>query len=186
MNAQGAGGFGRDWETGNGDSMKEVELGPGPARGEGTRAVRLVEAPVELYLDHFSALDDLVRELQTMRVGHESGSVPVPGRLLELIEAVLGEYHGTWERIREQGRRALDGAATGRVTVALWLPPDAGAAARRIFDLVEEAESYCRSGRLLALPAGEEVWRLRRWLRDEIVAQTEGGSPPTPFDGVRR
>lgn len=145
------------------------------------QSVRLVGTPAGLYLAHLSAVDDLLHELRTMRIGDLSGTAPVHGRLRELMHRVLDEDHRRWGAVREQARRSLDGQCGERLTLALTLAGGDAGAAPMMYDLVEEIEAYSAKGLLLALPASGEVWALRRWMRDEVVAQGQKGEPPTPF-----
>jgi hypothetical protein len=64
----------------------------------------------------------------------------------------------------------------------LWLPQDAARGVRRIYALVADAEAYCRAGKMLTLPSSDDVWRLRAWIRDEVVEQLQGAAPrPCPL-----
>ena len=61
---------------------------------EGERAVRLLNAPANLYLEHLQNLRDLIHELQTMQAGDETGTAPVAGRLGRLMVEILDELLG--------------------------------------------------------------------------------------------
>jgi hypothetical protein len=147
------------------------------AGDDGLTTVRLVHAPAELYLEHFRNLHDLIHELQTMAAGDQSGIARVPGRLGEVMRGILEEYQGVWMSMRQQALEALE-RSDERVDIEMLLPREAAEAVRRIHGLVEEAEKYCELGEMLALPSSEEIWRLRTWIRDEVVAQLELGAEP--------
>ncbi len=60
------------------------------------------------------------------------------------------------------------------------MPPEVAAAARRLGDLLDEADEFCRSGHLLTVATQPESVAFRRWYLGEFQRQIDG-HPPGPW-----
>jgi hypothetical protein len=79
-------------------------------------------------------------------------------------------------------RDALDLAAGtrrgGRPRDGLPLPPEAAAFARRVIEVLDEVDAFCRGGRYqLTLAAPEDIAAYRRWSLNEVALQIDGAPP---------
>jgi hypothetical protein len=135
--------------------------------------VRVVDVPVEVMHSTRWHHAELLRELALVG-GADPGSVPA--RLLALSALLRDRYAA----FTEHPNRVLEEAlARGEAlaTVDFMVPPDIGAAALELDALLDDADSYCRTGQLLTLAASPEVLRFRRWFLREFARQVEGGEP---------
>ncbi|PPK98124.1 hypothetical protein CLV92_102277 [Kineococcus xinjiangensis] len=144
--------------------------------------VRLLGLPLQgraLFLRH---LEGLLRELALVQIGAEQGPTSLPRRLLMVAE----ELDTTYARFSAGPAALLDAAhAAGDdfCDVTYTVPARAGGYVRRLLDVLEEADDFCRSERhLLTLPAPEEVVAYRRWFFGEFLRQLAGGEP-RPWHG---
>ena len=140
------------------------------------RAVRLDNLPLRELLASQRHFDDLVKELKLIAAGMASHTLEdeVPRRLVTVIEAVLDRYANA----RVVSRATIDQAvASGQqaVTMTVDLPTAAADDVEQLVQLMEEAEAYCRDGRLLTLPPSPEVSAFRRRLVDDLVRQLRNG-----------
>jgi hypothetical protein len=123
--------------------------------------------------------DELLREFALIR---EEGPDHVPARLL----ALTGELNARFGAFSEGPRKAMEDAlARGDTELDLQyqVPAEAGAAARQLGALLEEADDFCRAGDLLTLATSAEGRAFRRWFLDEFELQIQG-HPPRPWSSV--
>lgn len=149
-----------------------------PAGAAELRVVRLLNVPVQAQLENLRHLEDLVQELQVIRVGDQTGTAAAGPRLARLINNILRTYATARQ---ESFRQALEAERRGkeRFDLALELPPAAADAALELLGLLESAEELCRANELLTLAPSERVAALRRWQANEIATQLHD-APPTP------
>jgi hypothetical protein len=136
-------------------------------------SVTLLGLPLDAMQRSAEHSDELLREFALVR---EEGSEHVPARLLALIE----ELRGRFGAFSVGPRQAMDDAlARGDTEVDLRyeLPPEAGAAAGRLGDLLDEADEFCRSGDLLTLATPPDDLVFRRWFLAEFQRQIAGHPP---------
>lgn len=151
---------------------------PAPVLSE----VTVLRIPVSIWARTQEHIDELVREF-TLIAAQQHEQVPsheVPVRLLQLVEELTGRYGGL---NIDQENRLAHAAQTGtrEIDLVYSIPPEAGEAARRLQDLLDDADTYCRAGtHLLTLASPPELARFRHWFLDEFINQL-GGRPPTPF-----
>ena len=125
-------------------------------------------------------VDELLREFSFLLPS--TGDDSVPRRLLDLV----AELRRTYTPVTVETQALIDAAvARGDETVDLTIrvPPHARRACIHLGELLDEADSYCRSGDLLTLETPSEAVALRRWYLGQIVAQIDG-EPPTPWSGA--
>jgi hypothetical protein len=144
--------------------------------------VHLLQFPVEVWSRTQQHTDELLREFvligQQLRYD-EMATAPVPIRLVELVEELSGSYGSFSE---EQEARLFEAVAAreSELDLTYQIPAAAGAAARHLGDLLNEADEYCRSGDLLTLETPAELVRFREWFLEEFRRQV-AGEQPTPW-----
>jgi GAF domain-containing protein len=146
--------------------------------------VDLGEISSELLLGAKIHTENLVREFSLTLVGAESGASPrVPEELARLIVTVTMEFADLRRELKEQ---ALAAQTRGeeRTHLRLSLTPRALRNGERYLEAMDEADAYCRAGRLLSLEMPPQHKVFRRWYVGELTRQLqrslEGLPPDTP------
>lgn len=123
--------------------------------------VRLLGAPVRLFIAAHAHTDALLREMRLLGAHDERAP---------LAAAELGPAVEQAHAARASGEEVVDAA----------VPLPLGAVAGRVplADLLDEADDRARRGELLTSPALPEVRALRHWYLDQVTAQVRG-EPPT-------
>lgn len=148
--------------------------------------VAVLRLPIGLWQRAQEHSDALMREFALMAADPQSAGDErhVPRRLLELMRELEVAYAGF---TGEQDRQLADAVARGLPEVDLYyrIPRDAGPAARRLGELLDEADRYCSAGRhLLTLASPPDVVRLRRWFLAQFTDQPQG-RPPVAWPDYR-
>ena len=149
------------------------------AHADGLTAVRLLRFPVDVWARSNEHWEGLRREFALIALHRDSD---VPRRLLELVEALVGEYQETVAdaaRLRDEAHLRGDKEVPELV---YHLPRQAGAAAViSLARMLDEADEFCRQGEhLLTLATPPEALAFRRWYLGEFTAQLQG-LPPLPW-----
>jgi serine phosphatase RsbU (regulator of sigma subunit)/anti-sigma regulatory factor (Ser/Thr protein kinase) len=162
---------------------------PGPAGGlalepEGGEAVavRLVGMPMDLVRRTSEHYDALYREFRLLSED-VAETRAVPARLTGLIAEMGTRFQGLnagSENVWQANLRRAEPVGD----LALDVPPALLPAIAHYDDLLEEADTYCRSGVLLTLPPEPAVVALRRWVMDEFRRQV-AGNDPVPWSASR-
>ncbi len=147
--------------------------------------VRLLGVPMALHAAAQEQSSELLREMyliaqQLHASGGEGIGEHLPVRLVELVEALTGEYSG-WTVA--QDRQLQDAVASGVAAIDLvyQIPIGASAAAAHLGGMLDEADEYCRAGQhLLTLATPPELVRYRQWYLGEFVRQL-AGEAATPW-----
>jgi hypothetical protein len=147
--------------------------------------VRLLGVPMALHAAAQEHSAELMREMYLIAQQlHASGADGIaehlPVRLVELVEALTGEFSGMTVA---QDRQLEDAVASGVESIDLvyQIPAAAGAAAQHLGGMLDEADEYCRAGQhLLTLATPPQLLRYRQWYLGEFVRQL-AGEPPTPW-----
>ncbi len=146
--------------------------------------VRLLRLPVELQARASEHAQELQREFVLIAEGlqHSEGHVPLPRRLLELVEALQRRYGGfTVEQEDALDRALRDGVPT--LDLTFRVPADVVGAAVTLGQLFDEADEYCREGKhLLTLATPPDLLAFRHWYLRQFVDQVQG-RPAVPWDG---
>ncbi|MDQ1437904.1 MAG: hypothetical protein QOK43_1533 [Acidimicrobiaceae bacterium] len=160
------------------DDMAIVVLAV-PTESADVHHVRIEGLPALAVVQGDEYVDELVRELELVRLGGRQGVLrsDYPHRLLAIIEDVVTRYAAARGAMRDQAESAL---ATGRDTFTLEvdLPVVAAAAMAEFAALLDEVEGFGRTGLLLTVPPPEDVRTLQRWVMAEYVRQLRGLSEP--------
>lgn len=142
-------------------------------------AVRLLRFPLQVWVRSNEHFEGLRREFALIAMHPDTSDVP--RRLLELVEALAGEFAETVAdaaRIRNEAYARGDNEIPELVYRA---PPQAGAATISLARMLDEADEFCRSGHhLLTLATPPELVAFRRWYLGEFSAQLQG-QPPLPW-----
>ena len=104
----------------------------------------------------------------------------VPGTLLELLEEM--DRRSARNNVSEQLRDEALARGEDSLDIELHVPADVVGVARRVEQLLDEADSFCRDGTLLTLEPARDVVAFRRWYVGELVGQL-AGEPPRPWPG---
>lgn len=138
--------------------------------------VSILRLPVGLWQRAQEHSDALMREFALMAADPQAAADErhVPRRLLELMRELEAGYAGF---TGEQETQLADAMARALPEVDLQyrVPGDAGLAARRLGELLAEADRYCSAGQhLLTLASPPDVVRLREWFLGQFVDQPQG------------
>ncbi len=147
--------------------------------------VDLGEISTRLLLAAKIHTENLVREFSLALVGAESGaSARVPEELARLIATVTTEFGDLRRALKAQ---ALAAQARGdeRTHLRLSLSPRALRNGERYLEALDEADTYCRAGRLLSLETPPQHKVFRRWYVGELTRQLQRSLEGLPPDAPR-
>jgi hypothetical protein len=167
----------------------------GSADGEPDRSgqdlimVRLLHVPLGLLGRAAEEYDALFREARLSGEGqpipadwrqgprpHRGPDRLTPAALVSLADELAHRYGVSTAAAGSALAAALErGEAT--TDLSYRFPADVGPACARYDQVLDEAESWCRDGRLLTLPPSVESTAVRRWLLKEFVRQAAGDGP---------
>lgn len=145
---------------------------------DGLVTVQLLDAPVRLWQRAAEHHDELMREMALLALSDTRPELP--RRLLELVD-VLGRQYGAAGGRPDEDRDAALAAGLDRADFRFAVPVSTAASARRLRDLLDEAEEFCRTD-LLTLAQPPEQAEFARWYIEQFVVQCAGG-PATPWPG---
>ncbi len=154
---------------------------PGPS-GEPDESrdigVRLIGIPVALLQKSSEEYEALFRELRLMKErADSSASTPaLPERLSVLVSEIGTRFNGLGPGMDEMWQRAIDdGVEFYDWTLVL---PQAAVVACEFYDaMLDEADEFGLSQRLLTLPASPTSVAVRRWFLSELIGQLHGKAP---------
>jgi hypothetical protein len=152
----------------------------GPETPE-TAEVCLLRVPLAVHGRAQEHGEELFREFTLISQEYrESGGRDehVPTRLMQLIEEITASY-GTLGQ--EQEQQVADAMAAGESELprlVFRVPVTAASDIRRLAEMLDQADQYCRDGALLlTLATPDESLRYRRWYLGEFLRQIEGAAP---------
>jgi anti-sigma regulatory factor (Ser/Thr protein kinase) len=142
--------------------------------------VQLLSLPVAMFQRARQHHDALIREFALISMGDHAS---VPGRLLALTQ----DLQKLFSQEATEFRSAVDEAVHRGdefINVAMRTPTAAAPAVVGLFEMLDEADRYCRdSTALLTLAAPAELLAVRKWYLGQIVDQLLGG-PAVPWGGA--
>jgi hypothetical protein len=147
------------------------------------RTVTMQGCPLELLHRARQHGEALVRELAFI-VDGGGDNTELPKRLLDVVERVRVRAGG----LNTGAERAIDEAlARGAeyIDFEVVMPTALGRGAPAFAALLDEIDTYCRSGDLLTLETPADVRAFQRWYLDEMAHQLDG-APPTPWGEWRQ
>lgn len=138
-------------------------------------SVRLIGIPVALLQKASEQYEGLFRELRLMK--ERSGSIPgapdLPERLSVLVSEIGTRFHGLGPGMDEMWQAAVD----NKVELFDWIldMPQSAVVACEFYDaMLDEADEFGLSARLLTLPASPTSVAVRRWFLSELIGQLHG------------
>jgi anti-sigma regulatory factor (Ser/Thr protein kinase) len=138
--------------------------------------VLLQDLPVDLYTATHRHHQELRRELRLLALAH-GDTYPIASSISRVFRSFDDQLR------RAEGIAALDAAleaSDGRISTRLVVPSALPHTASRMIDMLELADTFCRSERLLSLATSPEQRAFRRWYLGEFVRQGDG-ERPTPW-----
>jgi anti-sigma regulatory factor (Ser/Thr protein kinase) len=142
--------------------------------------VQLLNMPLRLFARETGRHRELMREMALIAFGDGSATHHVPSTLIALA-AELEESRGVGaatDKVRDAAIARGDAA----IDLVYRLPPAVGPACRRLNELLDEAEEYCRSENLLTLAGPPGGVALREWYLNQLADQIDGAAA-TPWSG---
>jgi len=150
--------------------------------------VQVIGLPTDLQVEAQQQNDELTRELmlvaEQMRQRGTSGELPV--RFVELVTSLSGRY-AIFTAEQEAQLNAAIAAGEPTIDLTYTLPVSAASAAGALGGILDEADEYCRQGRLLlTLATPAPLVTYRRWFLDQFVGQAAGAAPVAWADYAQR
>lgn len=158
-----------------GDIFDAAPRSSGENPGEDALPIALLELPVALYAASYLHHQELRRELRLLALAH--------GDTYPIASSISRVFRSFDDQLRRSGGMAtldaaLEGeAATKTIEATLVVPPTLPHTASRMIDMLELADAFCRSERLLSLATSPELRAFRRWYLGEFVRQGDGEAP---------
>ena len=140
--------------------------------------VRLLGFPIALHARAVEHHEELMREFQLLALD----TADVPRRLAALVEEMVASY-GSIGLAPAADRDAARARGETTVDLTYHVPASIAEVCLRLDRMLDEADEFCRSDRLLTLAADDDLVAFRRWTLGQFVAQV-GGAAPTPWAEV--
>ena len=137
------------------------------------------EMPIRLIADFRRHFREVRRELRLLALAHEA-DYPVAKSLTELFERV-DEINLAMSGLEELDAAIAEGL--DRADIVFRMPPGSGDTMAQLLDLLELADEFCRTQRLLVLAATPQQFQLQRWFLGEFQRQGRG-DPPLGWGGT--
>ena len=139
--------------------------------------VRLDLLPLDVQTAAQQHGDELTRELMLVaeQMHQQTDGAPeLPLRFVELVSTLNSQY-SMFTAEQEQQLSAAVAAGDSTVDLVYRVPASVGPAAASLGAILDEADAYCREGRLLlTLETPAPLVTFRRWFLDQFVAQSQG------------
>ena len=130
---------------------------------EDVMEVELGDVSTKLLIDAKTHTDNVIREFTLTTVGQETGATgKIPEELARLIRTVTTEYAQVRRSIKEQAL-AAEARDEERTNLRVRLTAETAEAGPSYLHALDEADAYCRAGRLLTLETPAQHKILRRW-----------------------
>lgn len=154
---------------------------PAADREEQLHEVRLLRTPVRLLAAGRAHHDELMHELALLGAASPGIEGSPPRRLTELVDTLGRRYAAATRRPDALLDQALaDGVET--LDVTYQVSESVVRAADELEALMDEADEFCRSERLLTLPRPPLLREVAHWYLNEFRRQI-AGEPPQPWTG---
>jgi len=149
------------------------------------RTVLLSRIPLAVQMRSTEHFDELMREFALITIDADrdgdTRSRHVPAQLLDLVQDLNRQYSAFTADVTAE-RDAAIARGDSQVDLTYRVPPTVVQATRRLEQLLEEADDYCRSGQhLITLETPPESRAFRHWFLSEFVAQIEDGRDPVAW-----
>ena len=151
---------------------------PGESDESPDVGVRLIGIPVALLQKSSEEYEALFRELRLMKERADSSprAPALPERLSVLISEIGTRFNGLGPGMDEMWQGAVDNDVEF-YDWTLVLPQSAVVACEFYAAMLEEADEFGLSQRLLTLPASPTSVAVRRWFLSELIGQLHGKAP---------
>jgi GAF domain-containing protein/anti-sigma regulatory factor (Ser/Thr protein kinase) len=138
-------------------------------------AVRLIGIPVQLLQKASEEYEALFRELRLMKERADSapGAPQLPERLSVLVSEIGTRFNGLGPGMDDMWQEALD-EKLDHFDWTLELRQTAVVACEFYDAMLDEADEFGLSARLLTLPASPTSVAVRRWFLSELIGQLHG------------
>jgi GAF domain-containing protein/anti-sigma regulatory factor (Ser/Thr protein kinase) len=150
----------------------------GASGGSHDLTIRLLGMPVALLQKSSEEYEALFRELRLMK--ERSGNAPeaphLPERLAVLVSQIGTRFNGLGPGMDDMWQSAVD----NKVEYFDWTLelPQAAVVSSEFYDaMLDEADEFGLSQRLLTLPASPTSVAVRRWFLSELTGQLHGKAP---------
>src|SRR4051812_37805784 len=137
--------------------------------------VQLLCLPLQLFAREMTRHRELMREMALIAFGEDGETQHVPAALTRLA-AEIEDYRGVGAAT-DAVRDAAIARGDAVIDLAYRLPPAVAPACKRLNELMDAAEEYCKSENLLTLAGSADGLALRRWYLGEISGQIDGAAP---------
>ncbi|HEY1828710.1 MAG TPA: SpoIIE family protein phosphatase [Acidimicrobiales bacterium] len=137
--------------------------------------IRLIDIPVSLLQKASEEYEGLFRELRLMKE-ESDGSSALPERLSVLLSEIGTRFHGLGPGMDEVWQDLVDHQVTS-YDWQLELPQSALPACEFYDAMLDEADEFGLSARLLSLPASSASVAVRHWFLSELIGQLRGLAP---------
>jgi hypothetical protein len=145
---------------------------------DGMVTITIRGLPVPLHAASQAHSDELMREFRLLAEQmRQEGTHGLPRRLIELVNALEGQYSAFTEAQEDQIETAISAGAS-TVDLVYSLPASVGDGVRQLGALLDEVDELCRAGQhLLTLATPPDQLAYRRWFLDEFTRQIDGEQP---------
>ncbi|WP_240938021.1 ATP-binding protein [Nocardioides sp. JQ2195] len=134
--------------------------------------------PLDVYVDWRRHFRDVRRELRLLSLAHED-DYPVAKTISDLFNRFDDEIKQA-QGITELNRAIAAGSR--QTPIRLVVTPEAPKVTLQVIDVLELADSFCRTERLLSLAATDQQREFQGWFLGEIIRQGNGAAP-LPWPG---
>ena len=148
-----------------------------------TVEVRLLEMPVDLWRRASAHYEAIQREFDIVKADLPRGSVP--HQLSELLEELDLRFAGVGDPNRQELFAAAE-RGESQIDLVYWVPSEMPAAIRRLDEMLDAVDDFCRAGeRLLTLATPPDLVAFRKWSLGEFTRQLENGQSPLAWSDFR-
>jgi GAF domain-containing protein/anti-sigma regulatory factor (Ser/Thr protein kinase) len=165
--------------------MAHTDVHP-PRDNDPLVSIHLQGIPVSLLQKASEEYEGLFRELRLMKE-HANSSTDIPSVLPERLSVLVSEigmrFHGLGAGMDERWQEVVD-KDVPTFDWQLELPQSAVVACEFYDAMLDEADEFGLSARLLTLPASAPSVGVRRWFLSELIGQLHG-RPPVPWGESR-
>ena len=134
--------------------------------------------PVPLHAASQAHSDELMREFRLLAEQmRQEGTHGLPRRLIELVNALQGQY-STFTEAQEDELETAVAVGLSTVDLVYELPAHVADGVRALGIVLDEVDQLCREGQhLLTLATPPDQLAYRQWFLDEFTRQIDGEAP---------
>jgi len=134
--------------------------------------------PVPLHAQSQAHGDELMREFRLLAEQmRQEGTHGLPGRLVELVNGLEGQY-STFTEAQEDAIDTATAAGDETIELTYELPAQIGDGILALGAILDEVDEMCRQGQyLLTLATPPDLVAYRHWFLEEFTRQIAGEEP---------